>query len=94
MKMAAAEALYSTTNGDARKASMTALATFFQSQLTGTGFQTLRAAPALNGYNVDASPTIAGSNVWLLLKQPGVAKVLNLCVDPMNATLFSVGRRA
>lgn len=62
--------LFSTTDGDARKASLTLLTQFFQSQLTGTGFQTQRSAPVVNGFTVDVSPTVPGSNVWLLLKLP------------------------
>ena len=63
--------IYSTTDGDARKASLTLMAQFFQSELTGTGFYTQRIAPATTGYTVQVSPLLPGSNVWLLLKQSG-----------------------
>lgn len=63
--------IYSTTDGDARKASLTLLAQFFQSQLTGAGFYTQRVAPSSTGYTVQVAPLVAGSNVWLLLKQSG-----------------------
>lgn len=64
--------LFSTSDGDARKASLTLLSQFFQQQLAGYGFQTQRVAPSTAAFTVDVTPTIAGSNVWLLYKAAAV----------------------
>lgn len=62
-------AIYSSTNGDARKASMTVLATFIQSLLTEAngGFETQYSAPSATGFSVTINPTTDGASVHLLL---------------------------
>jgi len=63
-------AIYSSANGDARKASFTSVATLMQGLLTfpSTGFPqytTQYAAPSATGFNV--AVTGSGVNVWLIL---------------------------
>jgi hypothetical protein len=81
--------IFSTPNGDTRAASMSTLATFFQSQLTeGNGFQTQYAAPNATGFSVTIAPVTTGGDVYLLLTPTGafaagttVLPELASCVD-------------
>lgn len=60
--------IYSSDNGDARKASMTVLAAFIQSLLTGAGGdETQYFAPAATGFSVTVNPTTNGGSVYLLM---------------------------
>lgn len=60
--------IYSSANGDARKASMTVIADFIQSLLTADdGDETQYFAPAASGFSVTVNPTVDGSNVYLLM---------------------------
>lgn len=60
--------LWSTSNGDTRKLSLTALLAWLQGQLTATGgFITQYAAPSATGFSVTVSPPTNGTNVRLLL---------------------------
>lgn len=65
-------ALYSSANGDARKASMTALATFFTDQVTPPPeTSTQYAAPNASGFSLTVAPTVDGGSVWLLITPTG-----------------------
>ena len=58
--------IYSSTNGDARKASMSVLADFFSKVTAAQGsFLTQYAAPSATGFNIAVNN--ASNNVWLLL---------------------------
>lgn len=60
--------IYSSENGDARKASMTVLAAFIQSLLTAAaGDETQYFAPAATGFSVTVNPTTDGGSVYLLM---------------------------
>lgn len=60
--------VYSSENGDARKASMSAIATFIQSLLTSSGsFETQYFAPAATGFSVTINPTTDGASIYLLM---------------------------
>jgi hypothetical protein len=61
--------IYSSTNGDARKASMAVLAAFIQSLLNEAagGFETQYSAPAATGFSVTVDPSVDGGSVYLLL---------------------------
>lgn len=61
--------IYSSANGDARKASMTVLAAFIQTLLTEAngGFMTQYSAPSSTGFSVTITPTTEGGSVHLLL---------------------------
>lgn len=59
--------IYSAANSDARAATMTALATYIQSLLTGSGTQTQYSAPNATGFNVAIAPVTSGASVFLLL---------------------------
>jgi len=60
--------IFSTNNGDARAASMSALLTFFQANLTAPGaMMTQYAAPNATGFSVLIAPATTGENVYLLL---------------------------
>lgn len=60
--------LFSTMNGDARKASFSLLVNYLQGKLTTSGgFQTQYAAPNATGFSVTINPVTDGGNVYLLL---------------------------
>lgn len=60
--------VFSSGNGDTRKASMTTLATFIQSFLTAPGaFMTQYASPNATAFNVLIAPVTEGESVYLLL---------------------------
>lgn len=60
--------IYSSENGDARKASMTVLAAYIQTLLSSTGaMETQYSAPAATGFSVTINPTTDGDSVHLLL---------------------------
>jgi hypothetical protein len=64
--------IYSSGNGDARKASMTTLATFFTEQVTPPpDTMTQYAAPNASGFSVTIAPAVPGNSVWLLLTPTG-----------------------
>lgn len=61
-------AIFSTQNGDARKASITVLAAAVQALMTAPGnLQTQYFAPNATGYNVLVAPVQNGASVWLLM---------------------------
>lgn len=61
-------AVFSTANGDARKASLSTLAAFLETLLDQpSGFQTQYFAPNATGFAVTVSPAVEGANVWLLM---------------------------
>lgn len=58
--------LYDSSNGDVRKASMSALSTYIQTLLTAVdGFLTQYSAPSATGFTVQI--TDGDDNVWLIL---------------------------
>ena len=60
--------VFSSSNGDTRKSSMTTLATFIQSSLTAPGaFATQYASPNATGFNILIAPVTDGESVYLLL---------------------------
>lgn len=60
--------VWSTNNGDTRKASMTTLATYMQSALTLPGALATRySAPSATGFSV----TVSAGDTWLLLTPTG-----------------------
>jgi len=62
--------IYSSSNGDARKASMSVLAAFIQSLITVSDDKiTQYAAPSATGFSVQVNN--AGQNVWLVLTPTG-----------------------
>ena len=64
--------IYSSGNGDARKASMTTLAEFFTDQVTPPpDTMTQYAAPNASGFSITVAPAVAGDSVWLLLTPTG-----------------------
>jgi hypothetical protein len=64
--------ILSSANGDARKASMTALAEFFTAQVTPPpDTMTQYAAPNATGYSLTVAPAVAGDSVWLLITPTG-----------------------
>lgn len=62
-------AIFSTANGDTRKASMTVLAAFVQALLNESsgGFETQYSAPSATGFSVTINPSVDGGSVHLLL---------------------------
>jgi len=61
--------LYSSSDGDARKASMNVLGEYFQQLLTDdTKFAQQRTAPSATGWTITVSAAMAGQNIWLLIK--------------------------
>ena len=62
--------IYSSSNGDARKASMSVLAAFIQSLITVSDDKiTQYAAPSATGFSVQVNN--GGQNVWLVLTPTG-----------------------
>lgn len=60
--------IYSSSNGDARKAAMSVLLTYFQNSLTASGgFLTQYSAPSTTGFSVTIAPLENGQPVHLLL---------------------------
>lgn len=78
-------AIYSSQNGDARKASMTVLAAFIQSMLTAAaGDETQYFAPAATGFSVTVNPTTDGGGVYLLMT-PVAAYAAGTIILPAKA---------
>jgi hypothetical protein len=64
--------VYSSGNGDARKASMGVIAAYIQSLLTAAGlYMTQYAAPSATAFNIAISPATDGESVYLLLTPTG-----------------------
>ncbi len=60
--------IYSAANGDARKASISAIAEYIQTLLSTAGsMQTQYSAPAATGFSVTINPVADGGSVYLLL---------------------------
>lgn len=60
--------VFSTDNGDARKASMSVLLAYMQDNITTTvGYETQYAAPSATAFNVTIAPVTAGRSVHLIL---------------------------
>ena len=60
--------IYSSTNGDARKASMSVIAAYIQTLLTAAGSeQTQYFSPNASAFAVTVSPTTIGGGVYLLM---------------------------
>jgi hypothetical protein len=60
--------IFSSDNGDARKASVSIFAAYVQSLLTAAGGEeTQYFAPAATGFSVTVNPTTDGGNVYLLV---------------------------
>src|SRR6476469_7003451 len=60
--------VYSTDNGDARKASLTLLTTFLKSQLAASNsFINQYAAPTATGFTITVNPVVNGNSVWLIM---------------------------
>jgi hypothetical protein len=68
--------VWSTNNGDTRKASMTTLATYMQSALTLPGaLATQYSAPSASGFSV----TVSAGDTWLVLTPTGTLAVWRNC---------------
>lgn len=84
--------IYSSQNGDARKASMSVLAEFMQEELTGAGALTTQySAPNATGFTVTLAPVVDGQGMFLLLTPVAgyaagtiVLPALAQCVDGQN----------
>lgn len=64
--------IYSSTNGDARKASMSVIAAYIQTLLTAAGlYMTQYSAPAATAFNTQITPATDGESVYLLLTPTG-----------------------
>lgn len=61
--------VFDTSNGDARKVSVTALLAYIQANLTfpSAAFETQYAAPSATGFSVTIAPPADGDNVHLIL---------------------------
>ncbi len=58
--------IYSASQGDARKVSVTTLTEYMQEQITSQdGMETQYSAPTATGFSVTVAPTVAGGDVWL-----------------------------
>lgn len=78
--------IFSSANGDARKASMTVLAAFVQSLLTAArGDETQYFAPAATGFTVTVSPTTDGGSVYLLMTPTGAFAAGTIVLPPKAA---------
>lgn len=59
-------AIFSTNNGDARKASLSVLLDFIQENIGQVGFVTQNAVVSSSGFNVQVADN--GSNIWVILR--------------------------
>lgn len=84
--------VFDTSNGDARKVSVSALLAYMQANLvfpTVTGvpqFETQYAAPSATGFSVTIAPPVAGDNVHLILT-PTAGYAAGTIVLPPVATV-------
>ncbi len=62
--------VWSNDNGDSRKASLSALMDFIESNFASPTFTTIIAAPTLSGFNYQMTPYT--TDVWLILNPTGV----------------------
>lgn len=63
--------VYSNGNGDTRRISASALATYLQSQISSSGFQIQYAAPSATGQTTIVSPLVQGASTWLQMAPLG-----------------------
>ena len=78
--------IYCSTNGDARKASITVIANYIQDLLTpANGFETQYFAPGLTGFSVTVTPSAEGGSVYLLMT-PSAGFAAGTIVLPALAT--------
>ncbi|MES2346314.1 MAG: hypothetical protein V4641_01965 [Pseudomonadota bacterium] len=64
--------IYSSANGDARKASLSVIAAYIQTILTAAGlYMTQYAAPVATATNTQVAPATDGESVYLLLTPTG-----------------------
>jgi len=61
--------VYSQTNGDTRRMSVSVLQSFMQTNLTFSGFTPQYSAPSATGFNV--AVTAGSDNIWLILTPTG-----------------------
>lgn len=79
-------AVYSSGNGDARKASLSLLLEFLQEQMTAAGgLVSQYAAPNATGFSVTVAPPTSGGSVWLLIT-PTAGFAAGALVLPTTAT--------
>lgn len=57
--------VYDSSNGDARKSSLTTLASWLEANLPGVDFTSRVVAPAIDGFNVDVGETT--QNTWIII---------------------------
>jgi hypothetical protein len=80
--------IYSSANGDARKVSMTTLATFMESAVTEqTDFQTQYSATNASGFSVTIAPIVSGGDVYLLLTPTGAFAAGTIVLPPVAACI-------
>lgn len=80
-------ALWSTANGDTRKASLTDLIAFLLQQMNlAVSPAPQYAAPDATGFSVTVAPAVEGGSVWLLLKPTSgfAAGTIVLPLDPVD----------
>jgi len=89
--------IYSSANGDARKASMTVISALIQTLMSTSGtLETQYSAPAATGFSVTINPTTDGGSVYLLLTPVAgyaagtiVLPALAECVDGQEVLVSS-----
>lgn len=75
-------------NGDARAASVSTLASYMQTQVTGKGgFITQYFAPSASGFTVLTRPVTEGGGVWLLMT-PNATYAAGTIQLPLSSTAF------
>jgi hypothetical protein len=85
--------VWSGSNGDTRRVSLSVLVAFIQAQITGGGgFMTQYSAPSATGFSVTITPTTTGESVWLLLTPAAgyAAGTIVLPASPVDGQEVSV----
>lgn len=78
--------MYSASNGDARRTSMTLLAEYLQEQITSQDdMETQYYAPTATGWSVTVAPTVTGGDVWLRVT-PSAGYAAGTVVLPLLAS--------
>ena len=73
--------VYSSSNGDARKASLTTLRTWFEDNFASPEFETVLEAPTGSGFNIQLSAST--ENIWLIANPTGAFAAGTVTLPPV-----------
>lgn len=73
--------IYSSANGDARKASMTTVLAFIESNFASPEFSTVITAPTTSGFNIQLASST--SNIWAIINPTGAFAAGTITLPPV-----------